>query len=177
MGALPVYRATPSLFAVERHHVVHGHTNGRVRPIRSTLGRHITLAADSVLVERFLALSDTRTPGSMVADFRRSINTRRVAGRTHLGECLLAAGRHIRRGSPAELSLPAMATRANGAMFSCTSLRFNGSSSTPCPWVSAPIERATPNKMMAKTMRMPSTTLKELKKCVSEDSVLDTVTR
>ncbi len=39
------------------------------------------------------------------------------------------------------------------------------------------MERATPNKMIAKRMRMPSTKLKELKKCVSDDAVLATVTR
>jgi len=37
--------------------------------------------------------------------------------------------------------------------------------------------RATPNKTIATKMRMPSTTLKELKKCESEVLVLDTVTR
>jgi hypothetical protein len=39
------------------------------------------------------------------------------------------------------------------------------------------MERATANRTMAKAISMPSTTLKELKNWVSEDSDWDTMTR
>ena len=94
LRALDSSRLTSLL--VERHHVVDGHANRRIRPGRAALGRHIALAGDRILVERFLALSDARTPGRMIADLRRAVDARRVASRTDFLEGLLARGRHIR---------------------------------------------------------------------------------
>jgi hypothetical protein len=60
--------------------------------------------------------------------------------------------------------------------FSTLAIR-NGSKSTFCPWLSAPITRAIANNTMAKATSSPSTMLKELKNWVSDDGPLDTITR
>ena len=70
-----------------------------------------------------------------------------------------------------------LASRPKGVVFSATDLKRSGSCNTSWPCTFLPTMRAKANKMIVKAMRIPSTTLKELKKWVSDDSDLDTTTR
>ena len=143
---------------------------------RATLRRHearLTLEAfDRVLVQRVGALRDARAPRGRVADLRRAGDAGAVTGHAGLVEDFFAAEICLRAGcrfggSNAELSSPANATFAIGAMRSLIARRISGLACTSASWVSDATMRASTYRMTAMPMRMPRTSMKVSKNFLS----------